>query len=136
MKKASITRYAEELFEKFDMRGSGIDTPAGSLSGGNMQKVVVAREFSFDTPVLVISQPTRGVDIGAMEFIHQQIIRKRNEGCAILLISADLDEIFRLSDRIVTMYEGKITGDFKTGEIDKMSVGYYMTGNRGGTASE
>ena len=136
LKKASITRYAEELFEKFDMRGSGIDTLAGSLSGGNMQKVVVAREFSFDTPVLVISQPTRGVDIGAMEFIHQQIIRKRNEGCAILLISADLDEIFRLSDRIVTMYEGKITGDFKTGEIDKMSVGYYMTGNRGGTASE
>ena len=85
---------------EYDIRGAGVDTAVGSLSGGNMQKVVVAREFSFDTPVLIISQPTRGVDIGAMDFIHQQIMKKRNAGCAILLVSADLDELFRLSDRL------------------------------------
>lgn len=130
LKKSSIVRYANELSQKFDIRGGGIDVPVGSLSGGNMQKVVVAREFSFNTPVLIIAQPTRGVDIGAIEFIHQCIIDKRNEGCAILLVSADLDEIFRLSDRIITMYEGKVTGEFASGEIDKMGIGYYMTGNR------
>ncbi|MBQ4650266.1 MAG: ABC transporter ATP-binding protein [Firmicutes bacterium] len=130
LKQSSVVRYAEELFEKFDMRGSGIETAVGSLSGGNMQKVVVAREFSFDTPILIIAQPTRGVDIGAIEFIHKQIIKKRNEGCAVLLASADLDEVFRLSDRIITLYEGKITGEFKAGEIDKMGISYYMTGSR------
>ncbi|MGN0658938.1 MAG: ABC transporter ATP-binding protein [Emergencia sp.] len=136
LKRSSIVRYAEELFQKFDMRGAGVDTLVGSLSGGNMQKVVVAREFSFDTPILIIAQPTRGVDVGAIEFIHQSIIDKRNEGCAILLVSADLDEIFRLSDRIITMYEGKVTGEFREGEIDKMDISYYMTGDRSGAAAE
>ncbi len=130
LKKASIVRYAEELSAKFDLRGAGTDTRVDSLSGGNMQKVVVAREFSLDTPVLVIAQPTRGVDVGAIEFIHKQIIEKRNSGCAILLVSADLDEVFRLSDRIITMYEGKITGQFRPDEIDKMEISYYMTGDR------
>lgn len=130
LKRSSISRYAGELFEKFDLRGAGIDTEVGSLSGGNMQKVVVAREFSLDTPVLIISQPTRGVDVGAIEFIHKQIIEKRNNGCAILLISADLDEVFRLSDRIITLYEGKVTGEFEPGNIDKMEISYYMTGDR------
>ncbi|MDD7718539.1 MAG: ABC transporter ATP-binding protein [Eubacteriaceae bacterium] len=132
LKKSTIARYANEVFEKFDMRGAGVDTKVGSLSGGNMQKVVVAREFSFDTPVLIIAQPTRGVDVGAIEFIHQCIIDKRNEGCAIILVSADLDEVFRLSDRIITMYEGKVTGEFAEGEIDKMGISYYMTGDRSG----
>lgn len=134
LRQSSITRYANDLFKKFDMRGAGIDTKVGLLSGGNMQKVVIAREFSFDTPVLVISQPTRGVDVGAIEFIHKKIIEKRNEGCAILLVSADLDEVLRLSDRVITMYEGKITGEF-TGKIDKMKLSYYMTGHRGEEAS-
>lgn len=129
LKTSSIERYAKELFDKFDMRGAGVDTKVGSLSGGNMQKVVIAREFSFDTPILVIAQPTRGVDIGAVEFIHNCIIEKRNAGCAILLVSADLDEVMRLSDRVVTLYEGKMTGEF-TGKIDKMELSYYMTGNR------
>lgn len=130
LKKSSIAKYAQEISQKFDIRGAGINTEVGSLSGGNMQKVVVAREFSFDTPVLIIAQPTRGVDVGAIEFIHQSIIDKRNEGCAILLVSADLDEIFRLSDRIITMYEGKVTGEFVEGEIGKMDISYYMTGDR------
>ena len=130
MKRKAIRAYAQEIFQRFDIRGAGVDTPVGSLSGGNMQKVVVAREFSFDTPVLIISQPTRGVDIGAMDFIHQQIMQKRNAGCAILLVSADLDELLRLSDRLLTIYEGKITGEFQAGNIDKQEISYYMTGGR------
>ncbi len=135
-RRSSIERYASELYERFDIRGAGISTEVGSMSGGNMQKVVVAREFSFDTPALVISQPTRGVDIGAMEFIHTRIIEKRNSGCAILLSSADLDEVFRLSDRIITLYEGRITGEFRADAISKEEIGYYMTGHRGEEAAE
>ncbi|MCQ2436902.1 MAG: ABC transporter ATP-binding protein [Clostridia bacterium] len=127
-KKSAIRTYAEKLFERFDIRGAGVTTQAKSLSGGNMQKVVVAREFSLGADVLLIAQPTRGVDIGAIEFIHKSILEKRNAGCAILLVSADLDELFRLSDRMVTMFEGKITGHFEAGEIEKSEIGYYMTG--------
>ena len=130
MKRKAIRAYAQEIFQRFDIRGAGVDTAVGSLSGGNMQKVVVAREFSFDTPVLIISQPTRGVDIGAMDFIHQQIMQKRNAGCAILLVSADLDELLRLSDRLLTIYEGRITGEFQAGNADKREISYYMTGGR------
>ena len=129
-KRSSIERYASELYDRFDIRGAGVDTEVGSMSGGNMQKVVVAREFSYDTPALVISQPTRGVDIGAMEFIHTRIIEKRNSGCAVLLSSADLDEVFRLSDRIITLYEGRVTGEFRADSITKEEIGYYMTGHR------
>ena len=128
--RSAIRSYAEKLYEKFDIRGAGIDVNVGSMSGGNMQKVVVAREFSFEAPVLIISQPTRGIDVGAIEFIHERIIQKRNEGAAILLSSADLDEVFRLSDRIITLYEGKVTGEFKASEITKEEIGYYMTGKR------
>ncbi len=131
-RRSTIERYAKEVYEKFDIRGAGLNVSVGSMSGGNMQKVVVAREFSFDTPVLIIAQPTRGVDVGAIEFIHKAIIDRRNEGAAILLCSADLDEVFRLSDRIITMYEGKVTGSFKAGEISKEEIGYYMTGDRSG----
>ena len=135
-KRSSIERYASELYERFDIRGAGVDTEVGSMSGGNMQKVVVAREFSYDTPALVISQPTRGVDIGAMEFIHTRIIEKRNSGCAVLLSSADLDEVFRLSDRIITLYEGRVTGEFRADSITKEEIGYYMTGHRGEETAE
>lgn len=130
LRRGRVREHAEKLAERFDIRTSGVDEPASALSGGNMQKVVIAREFSFDTPVLVISQPTRGVDIGAIEFIHEHIIRKRNEGCAILLISADLDELFRLSDTLVTIFEGRITGRFAAGEISKQDIGFYMTGGK------
>jgi len=129
-KTGAARRYAQALFQRFDIRGAGVGVPAGSLSGGNLQKVVVAREFSFDAPALIISQPTRGVDIGAIEFIHRSILEKRNAGAAVLLVSADLDEIFRLSDRIVTLYEGRITGEFSAGSIGKAEIGYHMTGAR------
>ena len=130
LKRGAIRDYARKLFEKFDIRGAGVDTVAESLSGGNMQKVVIAREFSLGAKALIVSQPTRGVDIGAIEFIHKTIVEKRNSGCAVLLVSADLDEVFRLSDRIITLYEGRVTGSFRAGEIDKEGIGYYMTGAR------
>ncbi|NLY46447.1 MAG: ABC transporter ATP-binding protein [Tissierella sp.] len=123
-----IKKRAKDLIKKFDIRTPSEDVLIGNLSGGNMQKVVIAREFSFNTEILIIAQPTRGVDIGAIEFIHEQIIEKRNQGAAILLVSADLDEIFRLSDRILTIYEGRITGEFKQGDITKKEIGLYMTG--------
>lgn len=132
LKRKRIKAYGKALIQQFDIRTSSEEALVGSLSGGNMQKLVIAREFSFDTPILLIAQPTRGVDIGAIEFIHEQIIKKRNEGCAILLISAELDEIFRLSDRMISLYEGEITGHFKSGEITKQDMGYYMTGKRKG----
>lgn len=130
LKRDNIRSYAKKLIKKFDVRTASEDAKVGSLSGGNMQKVVIAREFSFDTEILLISQPTRGVDIGAIEFIHDQIMKKRNEGCAVLLVSAELDEIFRLSDRIITLYEGEVTGEFKNGEVSKNEIGYFMTGKR------
>ena len=126
----AIRDYATEIFEKFDIRAAGVDTKVGSLSGGNMQKVVIAREFSFDSNIFIISQPTRGVDIGAIEFIHNRILEKKKEGAAILLCSADLDEVLRLSDRVITIYEGHITGEFDRDHLEKTEIGYYMTGSR------
>ena len=128
MNKKEIKKRTTSLINKFDIRTPSGELPVGKLSGGNMQKVVIAREFSFNTPILIVSQPTRGVDVGAIEFIHKQIIQKRNSGVAILLVSAELDEIFRLSDRIITFYEGKITGEFLNGEISRQEIGLYMTG--------
>ena len=126
----AIREYAERIFEKFDIRAAGVDTKVGSLSGGNMQKVVIAREFSFDSEVYIIAQPTRGVDIGAIEFIHNRILEKKEAGAAILLCSADLDEVLRLSDRCITIYEGRITGEFDKNHLEKTEIGYYMTGSR------
>ena len=128
--KNAIREYTSRIFDKFDIRAPGVDTKVGSLSGGNMQKVVIAREFSFDSQVYIISQPTRGVDIGAIEFIHNRILEKKAEGAAILLCSADLDEVLRLSDRCITLYEGRITGEFDADHLDKTEIGYYMTGSR------
>lgn len=128
--KRPIRERVEKLIKEFDVRTPTQDVLVENLSGGNMQKIVIAREFSFDTSILIISQPTRGVDIGAIEFIHKEIIEKRNEGCAILLVSAELDELFRLSDRILTIYEGEITGEFINGEISKKEIGLFMTGKQ------
>ena len=131
----AIRSYAQKLYEAFDIRGAGIDVTAGSLSGGNMQKVVIAREMSFGSQVLLIAQPTRGVDIGAVEFIHGQIRAQRAGGAAILLSSADLDEVLSLSDRILTVYEGKITGEFFP-PYSKTEIGLGMTGTSKEAAHE
>lgn len=130
LNRKKIRERADRLIKEYDIRTPSQDVIADNLSGGNMQKMVIAREFSFDSEILIIAQPTRGVDIGAIEFIHKEIINKRNEGAAILLVSADLDEIFRLSDRIITLYEGEITGEFLRDEITKNEIGLYMTGKR------
>ena len=132
----NVREYTQEIYDRFDIRSSGLDTAVGSLSGGNMQKVVIAREFSSDADIYVIAQPTRGVDIGAIEFIHEKILQKREQGAAILLSSADLDEVLRLSDRVITLYEGRITGEFDKDHLDKSEIGYYMTGAREEAACE
>jgi simple sugar transport system ATP-binding protein len=101
---------ATDLVERFDVRTPSIDTPAGKLSGGNQQKVVVARELSRDVNLLIAAQPTRGVDVGSIEFIHEQIVAERDAGKAVILISTELDEVLALADRIAVMYRGQIVG--------------------------
>ena len=99
------------LIREFDVRGGGPLTRAGGLSGGNQQKVVVAREIARDPKVLIAAQPTRGLDVGAIEFLHRRLVEERDEGRAILLVSLELDEILSLSDRILVLYEGEIVGE-------------------------
>ena len=105
---AAIEKWAQERIKEFDIRTPSWAVPAGTLSGGNQQKVIVAREFSRDLKLLVLDQPTRGLDVGSIEFIHKQAVRKRDAGTGILLVSAELDEILELSDRIAVMYRGQI----------------------------
>jgi simple sugar transport system ATP-binding protein len=127
----AVERNAGELIETYDIRTPSADIPAANLSGGNQQKVVVAREFSRDIRVLVLDQPTRGLDVGSIEFIHRQAIRKRDEGIAILLVSAELDEIMELSDRIAVMYRGEIVATLDGRTADREEVGLLMaTGRR------
>lgn len=131
-----------ELSEKL-CKDFGVKTPdsgyrLGTLSGGNMQKVVFAREMEADPDLLIAAQPTRGVDIGAIEFIHHRIIEVRDSGRGVLLVSAELDEILSLSDRILVMYEGEIMAEFKRGEADERKLAIYMTGakRQGGDSDE
>jgi general nucleoside transport system ATP-binding protein len=125
---AAITRNAAELIGKYDVRTPGGGTPVGSLSGGNKQKVIVARELSRPLKLLIASQPTRGVDVGSIEFIHNNIIAERDAGTAVLLVSAELDEILALSDRIAVMYKGQIV-DIVDGETaNRERIGLMMAG--------
>ena len=120
-------RLAEERVKEFDVRTTSALTPAGKLSGGNQQKVVLARELSREVELLVVSQPTRGVDVGSIEFIHERLVEERNAGKAVLLISTELDEVLALADRIAVMYRGRIVGivDNKT---DRAKLGQMMAG--------
>jgi simple sugar transport system ATP-binding protein len=123
-----INKNGAELVEKFDIRTPSALTPASSLSGGNQQKVIVAREFSRPIKMLIASQPTRGLDVGSIEYIHKQVIQKRDEGCAVLLVSTELDEIMQLSDRIAVLYRGKIMGIVDAKTTSKEIVGLMMAG--------
>ena len=123
-----IYKNAEMLVKKFDIRTPSIFTPASSLSGGNQQKVIVAREFSRPIKLLIASQPTRGLDVGSIEYIHKLIIQKRDEGCAILLVSTELDEVMQLSDRIAVMYRGKILATVDGKTATKEGLGLLMAG--------
>jgi general nucleoside transport system ATP-binding protein len=113
--------------EQFDVRTTSVDTPAGTLSGGNQQKVILAREFGRDLKVLLASQPTRGLDVGSIEFVHRRIITERDQGVAVIIISAELDEVYALADRIAVMYEGRITG-FRPPTVPVEELGMLMAG--------
>jgi simple sugar transport system ATP-binding protein len=120
---------ARALIREFDVRGGGPATRAGGLSGGNQQKVVLAREIDRDPKVLIAAQPTRGLDVGAIEFVHRRLIEERDEGRAILLVSLELDEVLSLSDRVLVMYEGEFAGEFPPSTSEE-ELGIAMTGGR------
>lgn len=126
---AKVNEFAKELVEEFDIRPAGcFDHAAGGLSGGNQQKVIIAREVSGEPDVLIAIQPTRGLDVGAIEFVHKALIRERDRGAAILLISLELDEVMDVSDRIAVIYAGQIVGEFEQGAITEEQAGLLMAG--------
>lgn len=124
---ASRSKLANQLIKQFDVRTPSIQTITGQLSGGNQQKVVLARELSREVRLLVVSQPTRGVDVGSIEFIHERLVEERNQGKAIILISTELDEVTALADRIAVMYRGQIIG-IVDANTDKAKLGQMMAG--------
>lgn len=132
-----VENNGKKLIKEFSILTPNGELPVSSLSGGNMQKVVVAREFSSNPKILIAAQPTRGIDVGATEFIRDQLVKKRTDGAAVLLVSADLSEVMSLSDRIITMFEGEITGVFpNASKVGEEELGYYMLGVKRQTAEE
>ncbi|MGF1596978.1 MAG: ABC transporter ATP-binding protein [Acidimicrobiales bacterium] len=125
---SAIGERCRDLVSRYSVKTPDLDTPTRHLSGGNIQKLVIAREFSSGARVFVVAQPTRGVDIGAAEYIHERLLEQRSDGAAILLISEDLDEILELADRVVVLYEGRIMGDVPRGLADKNTIGLLMSG--------
>jgi len=137
LKFREINEYANGLIEKYDIRsGQGSKTIARSMSGGNQQKTIVAREIDLEPEILVAVQPTRGLDVGAIEYIHKQLIQQRDEGKAILLISLELDEVMNISDRILVMYEGEIVGELDPKTTTFQELGLYMAGGKRDERSE
>ncbi len=131
LKRDAIRKNADEMIQKFDIRsGKGPETPARGLSGGNQQKAIVAREISRDTDLLIAVQPTRGLDVGAIEYIHNQLIKHRDAGKAVLLVSLELEEVMNVPDRIVVMYEGELVGEFDPKTTTESELGLYMAGSR------
>lgn len=129
MQEDKIVENAEARVKEFDVRTPSVFLPAESLSGGNQQKVIVARELSRPIKLLIAGQPTRGLDVGSIEFIHRRLVEKRDEGAAVLLVSAELDEILALSDRIAVMYEGRIVATLPVEEADRAQLGLLMAGS-------
>jgi simple sugar transport system ATP-binding protein len=126
----AIDAWAKQAIEQYDIRTPSAEVTASTLSGGNQQKAVVAREFSRKLSVLVLDQPTRGLDVGSIEFIHRQVVAKRDEGAAILLVSAELDEVLELSDRIAVMYRGEIVALVDGPSAEREEVGLLMAAGR------
>ncbi|HKM28840.1 MAG TPA: ABC transporter ATP-binding protein [Anaerovoracaceae bacterium] len=124
-----VRKYADKLIEQYDIRsGQGPVTSARSMSGGNQQKAIIARELDRDEPLIIAVQPTRGLDVGAIEYIHNQLVSERDKGKAVLLMSLELDEVMSLSDRILVMYEGEIVGELDPKKTDVQELGLYMSG--------
>jgi len=130
MQEEPIDENARKAVKDFDVRTPGITTPASALSGGNQQKVIIARELGRPLKLLVVNQPTRGVDVGSIERIHKELVAVRDRGAAVLLVSAELDEILALSDRIVVMYRGQIVSTVAAGQVTRAQLGAWMAGSR------
>ena len=125
----AMTKFTQGLIKEYDIRPDDCENiRAGDLSGGNQQKAIIAREVSREPDLLIAIQPTRGLDVGAIEFVHKSLVRERDRGAAILLISLELDEVMSVSDRIEVISEGKIVGSFKQGEVDEQQIGLLMAG--------
>jgi simple sugar transport system ATP-binding protein len=125
---AAIRAATARALDEYDVRPRAVDARAGELSGGNQQKLIIARELAREPRFLIAAQPTRGVDVGAIEFIHQRILAARTQGAGVLLISSELDEILALSDRILVFYEGKVAGEFRRGQTDEKKLGLALGG--------
>jgi simple sugar transport system ATP-binding protein len=122
-------RWARRLLEQFDVRGGGPQTRAAALSGGNQQKVVLAREIAREPQVLLAAQPTRGLDVGAIEFVHRRLVEARDSGKGVLLVSLELEEVLSLADRILVIYEGRIVREYPP-DVTEEELGIAMTGGR------
>jgi simple sugar transport system ATP-binding protein len=125
-------REAVRLVEQYDVRTPGVEVQLKGLSGGNQQKVIVAREFSRDVDLVIASQPTRGIDVGSIEYIHTRIVEERDRGAAVLIVSSELDEVMALADRLLVMYDGKIVAELDPAKATNAEVGLHMLGS--GTA--
>ncbi|MFO7782818.1 MAG: heme ABC transporter ATP-binding protein, partial [Spirochaetia bacterium] len=128
LQEGTVRAHGDRLLQQYQVRAPGLDTPLGDLSGGNQQKLVVAREIARDPAFILACQPTRGLDVGAIEYIHNRLLEMREQGRAVLLISAELDEIRALSDRILVMYEGRIVAEMEGG-ADEHRLGMLMAGD-------
>jgi general nucleoside transport system ATP-binding protein len=128
MDRGAIATAARERVREFDIRTPSIDAAAGTLSGGNQQKIIVAREFSRHITLLVASQPTRGLDVGSVQYIHERIVKQRDEGLAVLIVSSELDEVLALADRIAVMYRGRMAGPFEASTMTRERLGLLMAG--------
>jgi simple sugar transport system ATP-binding protein len=128
----AVFEKANRLIRDFDVRPPDATLPARALSGGNQQKLIIGREFDIHPKLLLVSQPTRGVDIGAIEFIHRKLVALRDTGAAILLVSAELEEVLSLSDRVLVMYQGRIVGEVDPKEVEQEEIGLMMTGGKRG----
>ena len=135
MQEEAIEASATDLVAEYDVRTPSILTPAGNLSGGNQQKVIVARELSRPVKLTIASQPTRGLDVGSIEYIHRRLVEKRDQGAAVFVVSAELDEVMSLADRIIVMFDGKIMGVVPTGQATKEDLGLMMAGVQPDTIS-
>jgi len=124
-----MNRYCDQLTKRFDIRSSqGAETVVRSMSGGNQQKAIVARELSLQPEVIIAMQPTRGLDVGAIEYIHKQIIAARDDQKAVLLVSLELDEVMSVSDRILVMFEGEVVAEIEAKSASAQELGLYMSG--------
>ncbi len=132
----AIFQNADHLIKQFDIRAPSAHVSASKLSGGNQQKVIVAREFSRPIRLLVVNQPTRGLDVGSIEYIHEQIVEIRDKGAAVLLISAELDEVLSLADRIAVMFHGEIVAVLDVADASKSELGLLMAGSEANGESE